>query len=79
MLEFESNCVPVIECLSIVVAFKEINFPSINIVYVLLISTGGYYTNMDLCLWWEQYGVLRIWGENIDWGEAELNIVAENP
>ncbi len=40
-------------------------------------TTHRYYTNMDL--WWGQYGVLWIWGNNIDQGEAEVNIVAEDP
>ncbi len=35
-----------------------------------------YYTNMDL--WWRQYRVLWIWSNNIDQGEAEVNIVAED-
>ncbi len=30
-------------------------------------------------LWWRQYGVLWIWGNNTDQGEAEVNIVAEDP
>ncbi len=36
-----------------------------------------HYTNMDQ--WWGQYGVLWIWGNNIDRGEVEVNIVAKDP
>ncbi len=32
---------------------------------------GKYYTNMDL--WWGQYGVLCIWGNNIDRGKARVH------
>ncbi len=36
-----------------------------------------YYTDMDL--WWKQYGVLSMWGNNIDWGKADVNNVTEHP
>ncbi len=42
-------------------------------VIIILQSGAVYYTNMDL--WWEQYGVLWIWGNNIDQGEAKVNIL----
>ncbi len=32
---------------------------------------------MDLS--WEQYGVLWIGGNDIDWGKAEVNFDAEDP
>ncbi len=30
-------------------------------------------------LWWGQYEVLWIWGNNIDQVKAEVNIVADDP
>ncbi len=36
-----------------------------------------YLTIIDLC--WGEYGVVWVWNNNIEWGEAKFNIVIEGP